>query len=306
MTIIEVTNKNSKGRVFRVDFKDERYYYQFIGTECKINASVTTILGRSMATSPYLIEWMVAKGKDEAERIKNNRADYGTLMHILCAKYISNELNLSYDNIVSEIINFGNVELYEAESLQKDVLSFAQMANDFSLELIESEITLTSQYGYAGTLDIVANITKGGKKQRVLIDLKSGKKGFWDSHIVQLKAYADMWNENFPSMPIERFYNFAPKDWRIKPTYSFEDQTDKKEAEMWVNILANDKIKFEPRTTTILVDGVIKPGIDISNNFRIIDIADYIREKFGLEQQPSPFLQSKQIQTKKVNNFLDF
>ena len=303
MTIIEVTNKHSKGRVFRVDFKDERYYYQFIGTECKINASVTTILGRSMPTSPHLIDWMVTKGKVEAERIKNERGDYGTLMHLLCAKYSQKELNISYDNIVSEVINFGNVELYETESLQKDVLAWAQLCNDYNLELIESEITLTSQYGYAGTLDVVAMITKNNKKYRVLIDLKSGKKGFWDNHIVQLKAYADMWNENFPAMPVERFYNFAPKDWRKSPTYSFEDQTDKKETAMWVNVLANDKIKFEPRTTTVIVDGVIKPGIDISNNYKIVDIADYIREKYNLEQATSPFLKSKQI---KVNDFLDF
>lgn len=303
MTIIEVTNKHSKGRVFRVDFKDERYYFEFQGTEHRINASVTTILGRSMPTSPYLIKWMLENGKTEAERIRDDRANYGTLMHKLCADYLQKGIDLSYDNIVSEIIQFGDVELYEAESLQKDVLAFAQFANDCSLEMIESEITLTSQFGYAGTLDIVANISKNKQKSRVLIDLKSGKKGFWDSHIVQLRAYADMWNENFPAMPVERFCNWSPQDWRAKPTYNFEDQTDKDVATILPNILATDKVMFKPRTSMIIVDGTIKPGIDISNNFKTVDIADYIREKYNLEQPQTQFLKSKQI---KASDFLDF
>jgi len=47
-----------------------------------------------------------------------------------------------------------------------------------------------------------------------LIDIKSGRKSFYESHQLQLRAYKFMWNYHFPDCPVERVFNFSPKDYR--------------------------------------------------------------------------------------------
>ena len=59
-----------------------------------------------------------------------------------------------------------------------------------------------------------------------MIDFKSGRKGFYESHVHQLYLYKDMWEENYPDIPVQSVFNWSPKDWRKSPTYNFECQDD--------------------------------------------------------------------------------
>ena len=50
--------------------------------------SVTTILDFAYPKSKFLIDWQIEKGKEESERIKNEAADSGTLVHDACEQLI--------------------------------------------------------------------------------------------------------------------------------------------------------------------------------------------------------------------------
>ena len=72
---------------------------------------------------------------------------------------------------------------------------------------------------------MVAEIKFGQKYVNAIVDLKSGKKGFFDAHILQLHGCREAWNENFPKIPVTHIFNFAPVDYRAKVNYKLENQT---------------------------------------------------------------------------------
>jgi hypothetical protein len=58
--------------------------------------------------------------------------------------------------------------------------------------------------------------------------VKSGKKGFYPNHEAQLQMYSTMWTENFPHMPPQALFNWAPADWETEPSYHLKDQSGSK------------------------------------------------------------------------------
>jgi len=268
--------------LYRLDSSGHRYYYRFNAEgEPEFYTSVTTLIRNTLPTSPHLIQWLVDKrgeGKDEAEE----RANYGTFLHVQCAELL---INGTYDlDKLSEkltiFLTSKNIPLDRlswADELKKDVLAFAQFIIDTNCKPLAIEICLWHPTdGYAGAIDLVSEVdleekgffgekylsgankgqskeTKQLKRVRVIIDIKSGRKSFYESHEVQLKAYNEMWNIHFPNFPIDKVLNFSPKEWRTTPSYNLKDQTNSRNASKLPYLVSLAKIEDSKRDNTITV-----------------------------------------------------
>lgn len=289
-------------KVWQLNSKGHRYYYKFDdnGTP-EFYPSVTTILSQTMPQSPFLIKWIADKGIDEAERYKAERAAYGTFMHAQFEELIINRV-YDLDGLKAKLKDYiDNNKLpadfiYYADDLKKDVLAFAQFVLDYDVKPLAVEIALVHPvYNYAGMIDLPCTmLAKPGSKDYInaIVDFKSGRKGFYEEAEIQLHLYKMMWNENFPDVPIERVFNFSPKDWRKKPTYNLKDQTDSPNAQKIPYLLELAAIEDAKRDNTFTaVTGEIcldeKP--DLNDNVTSLTLAELIKSKAPAEKKkPEP------------------
>ena len=83
------------------------------------------------------------------------------------------------------------------ERAENAMLGFWEWRDAMQLEVTGSELPLVSEtYHYGGTIDYPVRL----KGRRAILDLKSSKEVYID-HRVQLAAYRQLWNENFPDDP---------------------------------------------------------------------------------------------------------
>ena len=285
-------------KVWQLNSKGHRYYYKFDdnGTP-EFYPSVTTILSQTMPKSEFLIKWIADKGIDEAERYKAERAAYGTFMHAQFEELIINRV-YDLDGLKAKLKDYiDNNKLpadfiYYADDLKKDILAFAQFMLDYDVKPLAVEIALVHPvYNYAGMIDFPCNmLVKPGSTERInaIVDFKSGRKGFYEEAEIQLHLYLMMWNENFPDIPIDRVFNFSPKDWRKKPTYNLKDQTDSPNAKKIPYILGLAAIEDEKRDNTFTaVSGEIcldnEP--DLTENIVSLTLAELVKSKAPEEKK---------------------
>lgn len=305
--------------VYRLDSAGHRYYYTFDENgEPQFYVSVTTLIRQTLPTSPQLIKWIADMGYEESQRYAAERAAYGTFMHAQIGELLISkcyDLNTLHDKLKSYIDSEklpGDFINY-ADDLKKDLLAFAQFAKDVDLKPLAIEIVLTNpRDNYAGAIDLVGELTieekgffgeyyktgakagepKETKKQRRvrgIIDFKSGRKGFFPEHEVQLQAYKEMWNMNFEKYPVEKLYNWSPCDWRGKtPTYKFKDQTESNNAKKLPYLIELARIEDEKRDNTIVsCNGVIELGkSDLTDNIIELSLAEVVKKH--QEQQETP------------------
>lgn len=289
-------------KVFQLNSKGHRYYYKFDEDgNPEFYPSVTTIISQTLPKNDFLIKWIAEKGIEESERYKAERAAYGTFMHAQFEELIINrtyDLDSLKENL-KDYIEKNRLPkdfIYYADDLKKDVLSFAQFVIDYDVRPIAVEISLVHPvHKYAGMIDLPCSIlVKHGEKERInaIVDFKSGRKGFYEEMEIQLHLYLDMWNANFPEIPIERVFNFSPKDWRKKPTYNLKDQTDSPNARKVPYLLELAAIEDEKRDNTFTsVSGAImldnEP--DLMNNVISLSLSELIKSKAPAEKQkPEP------------------
>jgi predicted GNAT family acetyltransferase len=235
-------------KVYQMNSRAGRYYYRVTDAgKVEWYPSVTTILRRTQPTPEHLIKWIADLGYEEAERIKMERAAYGTFMHaqfeklIISRTYVLDDVRKELSKYIEDNDLPSGFIAYEDE-LKKDVLSFAQWMIDYDVRPIAVEVALVNpDGGYAGMVDLVCDMKESPKSDArtiAIVDFKSGKKGFHEEYEIQLGLYREMWNVNFKSLPVERIFNFAPKDWRKTPTYTLKEQTDSKSLKKIPYILA--------------------------------------------------------------------
>lgn len=297
----------------------------------RIYMSVTSILSKFLATPPSLIKWYAINGLEWCERYKNEAALYGTFMHSQYLKFVLEKVykfeNINKDinayleaNRIKpnqDCILFERNDTFEnifRDMIKSDICSFMQFCIDVNLQPIAMEVVLKSNKGYAGAIDMVAYMDidvkghhgetyKSGDKKglpkettikkRVLaiIDYKSGRKGFYESHEWQLKMYQDMWNENFPEFKVEYIFNFAPNTWTGDiPTYKLKDQTgliDDEEISLFIS-LSNKRYQGKIPNVKIIDDNaVVEFKQPVFNNDSIVKrkkVIDIIREKFDAKE----------------------
>lgn len=305
--------KEAPEKVYRLNASGHRYYYTFDEKGQPIfYVSVTTFIKQTMPTSPVLLKWIAGKGYDESQAFAQEKASYGTFMHSQIADLLikgSYDLNalksklkayIESEQLPSSFINY-------VEDFKKDILAFAQFAIDVNLKPIAIELVLTHPTdGYAGAMDLACEmdadvsgfygeVYKTGvnagkekksterKRVRAIVDFKSGKKGFFEEHEVQLHAYKTMWNIHFPSTPIERVYNWAPKDWRgTVPSYNLKDQTDSSNAKKLPYLVQLARIEDDKRdNTVVLCSGEInfQTTKDLSGNISEFTLSEIVKKK---------------------------
>lgn len=302
--------------LYRLDNRGRRYYYNVLPDGQPIFfQSVTTMIRNSLPTPPQLTQWVAQLGIEESKRYAKERADYGTFLHIQAASFLlNNEYDL--DEMGQKLRLFLKQHEYNTyeyvnkwlDELKRDLLSFVQWAKDVNFRPIAIEITLCDpEKGIAGTLDIVGYLEeltegfwgevyktdcKGGMKgdpklskklveYLAVIDIKSGRKGFYESHEIQLNAYKDLWDVNFPDKPIQRVYNWAPSEWRETPSYKFKDQTDSKKAKKMASLIEIARIEDENRTnekTLTVIKGKVTRDSDLSKVVQVHPMSDVALE----------------------------
>jgi hypothetical protein len=226
--------KNQPEPMYRLDLSGHRYYYRIENDEPIFYQSVTTFLKIGMPTSQYFVDWKVAKGKEESEAIAEESSKYGTFFHGECASLLmQGTYNLDgMDKKLNDYLLQNKITQTRPwlDDLKKDVLAFGQFMIDYDVKPLAVEIILWHPDGYAGAIDLVCEMTFFKRRIIAIVDMKSGKKGFYPSHEAQLHTYKEMWAIHFPDTPIDKVFNFSPKDWRKSPTYNLKNQTESIEA----------------------------------------------------------------------------
>ena len=285
-------------RVYQLNSDGHRYYYRFNEAgEPEFFPSVTTLLKQVMPTPPALLDWMIANGKDGATEKRDLAAAYGTFMHIQFETLVINR-RYDFDNVPAVLLGYMERENLPEKvfaewlpKIRKDVLAFAQFVRDYNVKPLAIEIGLVHpEYHYAGCIDLPCIMTdpKTGKQFIAIVDFKSGRKGFYEEHELQLHLYREMWNVNYPETPVSRVFNFAPKDWRTKPTYNLKDQTDSVNARKLPYLLALASIEDEKRDNTLtIVRGVLDlDNGKIADNVLTLSLAELIKTKTAQNDAP--------------------
>jgi hypothetical protein len=306
-------------KVYRLQGSKDRYYYTFNedGT-VSFYTSVTTMIKFTMPTSPNLIKWIADMGYDESKNYAAERADYGTFMH---KEFAELAINRRYDTtkLKSKLKAYCEEEklpidfINHEDELKKDIMAFAQFMIDYKVKPLAVEIVLTHpKDGYAGAVDMPCKMTievdgldeenpyKSGprkgeprevkveKEISAIVDFKSGRKGFYEENEIQLEAYKQMWDLHFPNKPVERIYNFSPKDWRTKPSYNLKDQTDSRSREKLQYLVELSRIESLRRSNTVtIIDGIIELDKGINENVSEISFDELILKRNAEKEKPN-------------------
>lgn len=272
-------------KMFRLDFGDYRYYYSFDDAGNPIfYISVTTMIANALPTNQALLKYYGDRGYEDAVRYARMRADYGTFLHGEITRFCIDKtynLGLVKERLMSYIEDHMLPASFIAEfdPLQRDLLAWAQFVYEYNVEVEALELVLSSDINlYAGAIDIKASLDYKGERIQAIIDNKSGRKGFFEAHEIQLHAYKEAWNENFPDCPVTKVFNWSPKDWRgAKPTFNFKDQTDSKSAKKLPYIIALAHIEDSKRENKVsCVGGIIEYGKSLEDNISMISIEEAV------------------------------
>ena len=286
-------------KIWQLNSKGHRYYYRYDEKgNPEFFPSVTTILSQTLPKSPFLIKWIAEKGIEESERYKGERAAYGTFMHAAFEELL---INRAYDldalkGKLKDYIDYQRLPddfIYYADDLKKDVLAFAQFVLDYDVRPLAVEIALIHPYyKYAGMIDCPCTmLERPGAKNRInaIVDFKSGRKGFYEEAEIQLHLYREMWNVNFEQFPINRVFNFSPKDWRKKPSYNLKDQTDSPNAKKIPALLelsAIEDAKKDNIFTAVSGAIVLDNAPDLTQNVISLTLSELIKTKAPKEKTP--------------------
>jgi hypothetical protein len=223
--------------------------------------SITTIIRNTSPLSPFIIDKMIQMGKEAWGAYLEERADYGTNLHIIIGYFIRNKsVKIPFEREVVDDIGMNNrgfnhkVFFKFEQDTYSDLLSFCAFFNEYQVEPLALELPLASaNLGFAGTLDMPCKMTlrvkgywgevyktgpqKGSMKEsyndvRVigLVDFKSGRHGFYRDNELQLKMAEMLFREHYPELCDEfpvKLFNWSPKEWRTEPSFLLTEQTDK-------------------------------------------------------------------------------
>lgn len=296
-------------RVFQLNSSGHRYYYKFDDEgNPEFYPSVTTIISQTVPKSKHLIEWIAKTGIHQSESYKMERAAYGTFMHGIFERLVI-ERTYNLDNLKNELKLYIQTNslpddfIYNADELKKDILAFAQFMIDYDVRPLAVEIALVHpHYKFAGMIDLPCSMLEkigGIERINAIVDFKSGKKGFYEDHEIQLGFYRELWNVNFKNKKIDRIFNFAPKDWRKKPSYSLADQTNSVNIKKVPYLLELAAIEDSKKSNVFTaISGVINldGNTDFNENILSLTLSELIKRKQPKDKTP---IEPKQLEKSK-------
>lgn len=159
----------------------------------------TTIIGR-FKDSSALLYWACEQGKaiqrGEISKLYDRRdaaAEAGTIAHGLVERYINNDDPAALLDGVSPDVG------KKAQQAFDSYLTWERMTN---LKIVKQEMELVSElYKFGGCPDAIGEID--GKL--TLVDWKTSNSVYQDM-LIQLAAYKQLWEENFPDRPLYGFH----------------------------------------------------------------------------------------------------
>lgn len=163
----------------------------YLNKDGKRLKGVTTIIGNNLGWSTRPLMWWAwdcgKKGIDYKDMAKD-AADSGTLCHYLCTDYYLR--NIPLDNAY--------VARYTGDQQKKawqGLESFKKWFDNNRFAIHRAEANLVSERHQFGlTPDVIVKTEEG---KFALVDLKTGK-GPYESHLIQMAAYKEGYEENYP------------------------------------------------------------------------------------------------------------
>lgn len=274
-------------RIYRYDGGPLRYYCATDTDPAQWALSVTSVIKATRPTSEYLMQWRANLGNDEYRRVLDESAAYGTWMHSRwCDALIKGEVNLNPDALIHTMRDCPDGA--EDEWLrrgQNDLLSLAAWAADRHPEVLAIETVMLHKddLWYGGAIDLVCRLDFDKKRVVAIVDFKSGK-SFYENHELQLHIYKNVWNSWFGGTEYEatHTFNLAPKDWKTKPSFKFENQSEKPSAALVPHIIsmcaADENIPKHPEPFK-RYSGTYQMGEPVDVECETVDPITYIMEK---------------------------
>jgi hypothetical protein len=158
---------------------------------------VTTILGNGVP-KPALINWAANATAEYAVDHWDRLADLPVAARIKTLQGARYEVTDKAKKRGTEVHGYGE-RLVKGESIKgvPDELrghceGYVRFLDQFQVDPLHVELTVVSyKYGYAGTLDLIADLATGtgGAMERWLLDLKTNEKGIFGETALQLAAY---------------------------------------------------------------------------------------------------------------------
>lgn len=149
--------------------------------------SVSTIKGQWGIGTKALMNWAWEQGDKGISLYEKQEADIGTLAHLM----------IEYE-IKGKEVDLTQFPMDVVEQAKQCYANWQEWKERNKFEPVESELSLVSEkHQYGGTIDIIAIIND----KLSLVDIKTGKEVYED-HIIQLVAYKQLWDENFPENPL--------------------------------------------------------------------------------------------------------
>jgi hypothetical protein len=298
----EETLKHPSYQMYRIATPSGRYYYTFDKrNRAKFYISVTNILKTFTPTPPHLIKWIAQQGEEGAEKLKNRRGSYGTLMHNTIEELLINRkidldaLPEKVNKYFKENDTWGGKEEEFTDELYKDITGFAQFIIDKDVRPIAIEVILKSdKYKIAGAVDLFCSMNFGRKRVYAIVDFKGSKKGFYESNELQLEYYKQALLEEWKEFNEDEImlFNWAGKNWKKKPDYNLKNQTDKhtkKELKLYSD-LYKEKTKNKPVSNIPIIDfyGIVDlEKKNIENNYNVITINKKVKD-YDKNQKQKP------------------
>lgn len=298
----------------RINFGDGRLYFRYGYKEedsVELFNSLTTVIYQCSPMPFGLLEWYCRNGLSEAKRMSETTAMYGTLMHIEIGKYCQ---GMEYDfdlteQVVQDYLSEHDFWQPECKSwswkLKQDMIAWAQFVHDTRLKCIAVEMVLASSKGFATAIDVVCDLDmdikgfygdvyKSGKnvgqpkettekiRKRAIINMKSGRHGFYANNGIQVAAEKILFEENFPDLKIDAILNWAPSDWESASSekYKIKDWTGKIDMREIECMFKLAEVKYSGKLEAmerINIYGQLSYGANPVNNISISTLVETIK-----------------------------
>lgn len=300
-------------KLYRIATPKGRYYYSYEDGKPIVFMGMTTMLGETMRQPEGLIKWIADIGYDKSREYMNVRASYGSLMHTEIANYHLNDRKYNLDEMESVVrkyideqprfvreSEFFNLHQW-VDDAKHDIVSWDAFVKMHNLVPIAIEIPLAHPDGYSGTLDIpcymdidveghYGEVYKSGPQQgkpkltkqkmrfRCIVDMKSTRKGTGhEDKKFQLHGYKKLWDFNFPDAPIERLFNWSPKDWDTTPSWTLSEKTGMVSDEEYDAMMSLARRRLGGKDPVYIdLNGQISPDTDARNYIKTITLEEHI------------------------------
>lgn len=286
-------------KVGRVNFGAGRSYIRInpdgLESPLRLYTSLTTAISTCSPMENTLLEWHCRLGLDEARRYTRMKAEYGTLMHLQIGKFLI-EKAYDFDRCQEAVEEYTSTNSfwekeckYWHEDLKKDMAAFIQFYFDYKIIPLGIEYVLLSERGFGTLIDLVCKMTYKRKEVTAIINFKSGRHTFYRSNGIQVECEKQLWEENFPDLPLEAAFNWSPKDWRTNPGYNFKDWSGEVSTEEVDAILKLAEIRYASRAEGkqyLTIQGFVSTQGSLEEALHRESIEEYCNRKYGNTPQP--------------------